>query len=157
LARQVAKAAPEVRAALQSATRSTGGGAIGAALRAASSGAIADKAFARIAKKLDREMKAMIKEGTPQTAKEAARAAAAKPRATKKHKLLGKLASTIRATVGRGELEVFSIVPWAGVHNAGGTNGKGAPIPPRTFLELEPEDGDKLAALIADHITSRQR
>lgn len=65
-----------------------------------------------------------------------------------KHKLLGKLSSSLRSIVARNTLVVFSKVPWAGVHNAGGTAGRGVSIPKREFLALDEDDVKVLATLL---------
>jgi len=71
-----------------------------------------------------------------------------KKRKSAKHKLLGKLASSIRASIRKNTLEVYSRVEWAGIHNKGGTAAHGANIPKRTFLELDDEDVKVLAELL---------
>lgn len=60
-------------------------------------------------------------------------------------KVLGRIASSIKAKVSGGTLTLESSIPWAGVHNVGGTAGNSANIPARTFLEWTEED---LAALV---------
>ena len=69
-------------------------------------------------------------------------------RQSQRHKLLGKLASSIRASVRGNLLVVESIVDWAGVHNVGGSAGHGSSIPKREFLTLESEDVDVLRTLL---------
>jgi hypothetical protein len=76
------------------------------------------------------------------------RAGLNKTRALGKHKMLGKLASSIKSKMAKHTLTVYSGVPWAGVHNEGGTGGKGARIPQRQFLNLDQEDLEVLSALL---------
>lgn len=88
-------------------------------------------------------------------AKELDRAASGKRRsksrnALKKHKLLGRLPTSITAKLSRSILQVYSKVPWAGVHNVGGTAGKRSTIPARTFLTLRPEDMDVLERMLME-------
>lgn len=52
------------------------------------------------------------------------------------HRILGRLVSSLGATVDPENVTVASRVGWAGIHNRGGTAGHGAQIPKRTFLEL---------------------
>jgi phage gpG-like protein len=75
-----------------------------------------------------------------------------KNRNIKKHKMLGKLASSINSTIKGSTLTVYSKVPWAGVHNDGGTAGHGARIPERTFLTLEDADLEVLAELVEGQV-----
>ena len=79
-------------------------------------------------------------------------------RASDKHRLLGKLASTLRASVKQNHLKVDSKVAWAGVHNEGGTAGRGSKIPARPFLFLEDEDIEflieRLEARLVEDITT---
>lgn len=63
-------------------------------------------------------------------------------------KVLGKLAGSIKAKLGGGELVVSSRVPWAGVHNEGGQVGRGAKIPARPFLFVENEDLEVLGQIM---------
>lgn len=74
-----------------------------------------------------------------------------KKNALAKHKLLGKLSSSIKTKVSNNSLVVYSIVPWSGVHNDGGS-GKNNTIPARTFLKLDDEDVAKLAELLEAHL-----
>ncbi len=70
-----------------------------------------------------------------------------------RHKLLGRLASTLRATVGNNTLTVFSSVPWAGVHNKGGVAGHDSQIPQREFLALDEEDVGVLKTILEARMT----
>lgn len=76
-------------------------------------------------------------------------------RAVEKHRMLGKLGSSLRARVSKGLLVLESAVPWAGIHNEGGSAGKGASIPARPFLYLETEDLDVLVDLALKHMTEK--
>lgn len=140
------KASPDIAAAVRSATASTGGGKLGAAIRNSS--------------ELGRGIRSQLKAVAKELDRAQARAGAGKKtrkgvRASKRHKLLGRLSGSLKARVTKGAVEVFSVVPWAGVHNAGGTNGRGAQIPSRTFLELEEEDLAVFQRLIAEHLEAR--
>lgn len=53
-------------------------------------------------------------------------------------KLLAGMASSLRSEVGSDFFRMYSRIPWAYVHNEGGTGGKGAQEPKRTFLEWTP-------------------
>lgn len=75
-----------------------------------------------------------------------------KTRASGKHKLLGKLASSIKSKVTKDTLEVFSAVEWANVHDDGGTAGHGSKIPKREFMRLDENDLKVLATLLEGHI-----
>jgi phage gpG-like protein len=125
-----------VLTAFERATRSTGGGAFGAAVRAhvLGRGLAYEKRLVALARTLDRK--------SPSRGKRAI---------TRHHRLLGRLASTLRAEVKRTSLAVGSIVEWAGAHNAGATVAHGAHLPARTFIELEDVDVDVLSELISEH------
>lgn len=148
----VAKATPDAQRALKAATRSGGGGALGEAIRQASSGGRIDKALSRIAKQLDRDAKSEQRRSTtPMTAAQAAKAEMRRAKREQKP-LLGRIATSLKARVSkRGTLEVYSAIPWAGVHNDGGTAGNNAEQPERRFLELEEDDLLVLAQLIEHH------
>lgn len=62
--------------------------------------------------------------------------------------LLGKIASSFKLTVKGGRLEYGSTIPWAGVHNEGGTVGHGATIKARPFAYLTDQDLDVLVDMI---------
>lgn len=117
--------------ALSSATRSTGGGRLGEAIRFHIHGKSRkyEGALKRLAGDLNR-----AHDGKQRKQKRAI---------TKHSHLLGKLASTIKAQLQGSTLVVGSFVPWAGVHNEGGPVGHGAVVPERRFAELEPEDVDE--------------
>jgi len=124
--------------ALERATRSTGGGALGAAIRAhvLGRGLGYEKRLVSLARALDRKGRRSGKNG--------------KRAITRHQRLLGRLASTLRAEVRRTSLSVGSIVEWAGAHNLGATVGRGAHLPARTFMELDDVDVNVLGELIAE-------
>lgn len=53
-------------------------------------------------------------------------------------KLLAGIAMSLRSEIGEDFYRMYSRIPWAYVHNDGGTGGKGAKEPQRTFLEWTP-------------------
>jgi phage gpG-like protein len=122
--------------ALKSATRSTGGGQLGEAIRfhLQGKGRKYERTLQRAAKDLDR-----AHAGKRQKQQRAI---------TKHTHLLGKLASTIKAQLQGSTLVVGSFVPWAGVHNEGGPVGHGAMVPARTFASLEPDDVDMFTKML---------
>jgi hypothetical protein len=67
-------------------------------------------------------------------------------------KMLGRIASSFRSVIKGGRLTVESKIPWAGVHNDGGTGGHGANIPARPFLFLEEGDVEVLVAILRDRM-----
>jgi len=71
--------------------------------------------------------------------------------------LLGQIASSITYEISPGTLTVFSRIPWAGIHNEGGTAGRGAQIPKRAFLYWTPERIAALAEIAAKHIASKAK
>lgn len=123
-----------VLVAFERATRSTGGGALGEAVRQYAAGHRYAREIANIAKQLDRERAGKRRR---------------QQRAITKHRhLLGRLGSTIKARLSGNAIVVGSFVPWAGVHNEGGVGGYGATIPKRTFAELESDDVDVLVKIL---------
>lgn len=64
--------------------------------------------------------------------------------------VLGRVAASIYVKISKGVLVMGSKIPWAGAHNEGDTVGKGAHLPPRTFLEWTPEDFDQFVAMATD-------
>lgn len=132
-----------VLTAFERAMRSTGGGTLGEAVRAHVRGQKYERQLLSLAKALDRAR--------------VGKRAKQKRAITRHHRLLGKLASTIRAQVTKSELVVRSIVDWAGVHNEGGPAGHGADVPARTFLEIEDHDVDALSELIVDGATAASK
>lgn len=125
-----------VLTAFELATRSTGGAALGAAIRL-------HVATQRYAGELRNTAKALDR------AHEGKRTRQARA-ITRHHQLLGKLRSTIKARLEGSGIRIGSFVPWAGVHNEGGPVGHGATVPARTFAELEDEDVDVFAKLLLD-------
>lgn len=69
--------------------------------------------------------------------------------------LLGAVANSIRADVTARGIEVYSTIPWAGIHNEGGTAGHGAKIPARAFLEWTPVRLEKLAEIAAEFVREK--
>ncbi len=70
-------------------------------------------------------------------------------KAIEKHKLLGKLSSSIQAQISKSKLVISSKVPWSEAQNAGATVGHNSVLPARTFLELTEQDL-KIFAKIAE-------
>lgn len=133
-----------VLTAFELATRSTGGGALGAAVRLYVGSQRYAGELRRIAKALDR-------------AHEGKRGRSARA-ITRHRRLLGKLRSTIKARLEDGGLRVGSFIEWAGVHNEGGPVGHGATVPARTFAELEDDDVDVFGKLLLERgIRSTER
>jgi len=120
--------------AFERATRSTGGGALGEAVRHYATGKRYARELANLAKALDRA--------------QAGKRRKQRRAISKHHHLLGRLASTIKARLEGNAVVVGSFVPWAGVHNLGGSGGHGAVIPKRTFAELETDDVDVLVKIL---------
>jgi phage gpG-like protein len=52
-------------------------------------------------------------------------------------------------------LVIESAIDWAGVHNDGGTAGKGARIPKRTFLEWTPERIEKFIEIAQQYVIEK--
>ena len=125
-----------VLTAFELSTRSTGGAALGAAIRLHVGAQRYAGELRNIAKALDR-------------AHQGKRARQSRA-ITRHHRLLGKLRSTIKARLEGSGIRVGSFVPWAGVHNEGGAVGHGAFVPARTYAELENEDVDVFAKLLLE-------
>lgn len=125
-----------VLTAFELATRSTGGGALGSAIRLYADGQRYAGELRRIAKALDR-----AHEGKRSKQSRAI---------SRHHRLLGKIRSTIKARLEDGGIRVGSFISWAGVHNEGGPVGHGATVPARTFAELESDDVDVFAKLLLE-------
>ena len=125
-----------VLTAFELATRSTGGGALGAAIRLHVDGQRYAGELRSLTKALDRA----------HDGRRSRRARAI----SRHHRLLGKLRSTIKARLEDGGIRVGSFIDWAGVHNEGGPVGHGATVPARTFAELEDDDVDVFAKLLLD-------
>src|SRR3990167_5463844 len=67
-------------------------------------------------------------------------------------KVLGRVSQSFRSEIKRGGLVRESVIPWAGVHNEGGTAGHGAKIPARPFLFLEADDVDVLVEMLRERM-----
>lgn len=123
----------EVKYELAMASRKTGGSKLAAAVRKAALMKPHERELLNIASEIDRS---------------ATRKRRSSRNALKKHRLLGRLPTSLAVKISRGVLQVYSKVPWSGVHNVGGTAGKGSKIPARTFLRLEPEDMDVFETML---------
>lgn len=77
--------------------------------------------------------------------------------AAEQGQVLGRIASSIKARVQGNVLEIYSSIPWAGVHNEGGTAGHGARIPERRFLEWTPERVAKLAEIAEQYVAEKMK
>lgn len=66
-------------------------------------------------------------------------------------KLLGRIAQSIRSKSKRYSAEVWSEVPWSGIHNEGGVAGHGAKVPKRQFLDIDDHDLEVLKNMIDEH------
>ncbi len=78
-----------------------------------------------------------------------------KNRAVKNHKMLGKLASSIKASIKGSTLTVYSTAGDVGkIHNEGGTAGHGSRIPARKFLWLDDDDLKVLAHMVEGQIVA---
>ena len=69
--------------------------------------------------------------------------------------LLGAIAASITAEWSKTNWEMASRIPWAGIHNEGGTANHGAQIPKRTFLEWTPDRVEMFAKMANDYILER--
>lgn len=67
------------------------------------------------------------------------------------NQVLGRISTSIKSKQGRGQLDVFSQIDWAGVQNVGGVVGHGANLPARPFMYVTSED----AAVLAEIVTNR--
>ncbi len=65
-------------------------------------------------------------------------------------RLLGKIPQSIVSKIEKGLLTIESKIPWAGIHNEGGTAGNDAEIPARTFLEWDDIDLGFLVILLRE-------
>ena len=68
---------------------------------------------------------------------------------------LGQIANSFSIDFDKSNWEMFSRIPWAGVHNEGGTAGHGAKIPKRVFLEWTPERVEKFVQMANEYLASR--
>jgi len=65
---------------------------------------------------------------------------------------LGRVRASIVSKIDASGLTVESRIPWAGVHNEGGTAGHGAKIPARPFLFFEAGDEQKMAEIVEGYV-----
>lgn len=75
----------------------------------------------------------------------------------RRRRLLGRLSSAVNTSVRGGKLVVESQIKWAGVHQRGGTAGRGARIPAREFLWWSEDVLDFFAKQIADYLVGEGR
>lgn len=68
---------------------------------------------------------------------------------------LGRIANSFAIDFDKHNWEMRSRIPWAGVHNEGGTAGHGASIPARVFLEWTPARVEKFAEMANEYVISR--
>lgn len=132
----------ELLARLKAVTRSGGGGNLGQLIRASSLRKQHKAELLNVAKEIFR-IQALAEKG---------KAPRKQRKAITKHKLLGRLASTLRAMLKKNNLIIYSVVDWAGEHNEGGNQ-----VPERTFLELDEQDLDVLVALLLDNVVDPKR
>lgn len=102
--------------------------------------------IARIRRLLDRARQGETLGRRDERALTTARTRAAAKQAKATGPLLGRLRSSIGLKIERFSLRQFSHVPWAQVHNAGGSTGR-ARMPARPFLYLDAADLDALTFL----------
>ena len=69
--------------------------------------------------------------------------------------LLGQVANSFSIDFDKTSWEMFSQIPWAGVHNEGGTAGHGARIPARVFLEWTPERLERFVTMANEYLANR--
>lgn len=70
----------------------------------------------------------------------------------RRRRLLGRLSSAVVTSVSRGGLTLQSQIEWSGIHQYGGTAGRGARIPARPFLWWSQEILDEVARRLLDHL-----
>lgn len=71
--------------------------------------------------------------------------------------LLGRLPRMNKASITSTTVRVESMVPWSNVHNQGGTAGKGAKEPARTWLEINDADLVVLRSIVTDTLLGDAR
>lgn len=74
-----------------------------------------------------------------------------------RHQLLGRLSTALQGQIKGAKAILENRVPWSGVHNEGGTAGKGARIPKRPTLLILAEDCATLAQIALDSFFGRKR
>ncbi len=69
----------------------------------------------------------------------------------------GRLRGSIGYRVGRDSLTVYAEMPYASVHQLGGSAGRGkaAAIPARPFLVFQDEDVGRLVEMLTDHLLNQ--
>lgn len=78
-----------------------------------------------------------------------------KKAAVESGQLLGQIANSIKVDFDSKHWEMFSRIPWAGIHNEGGQAGNNATIPARTFLEWTPKRLEKFVEMANQYLLSR--
>jgi len=79
-------------------------------------------------------------------------------RQAERHQVLGQLRKSLDTTLKAASVVLEARPPWSGVHNHGGTAGKGGKtkIPVRTYLEVVQETAAALAGIALDHFFGRK-
>ena len=70
--------------------------------------------------------------------------------------ILGRMSHSFGIEVTNDSWRMFSRIPWAHVHNEGGTAGNGANIPKRTFLKWTTKRIDTFEMMVAEYIAGKQ-
>ncbi len=73
-------------------------------------------------------------------------------RLVQRRKLLGRLPRMLVRTVARTAVTLTNPVDWSGVQNRGGTAGRGASIPARTWLDIDDQDRVVLVEIVQDSL-----
>jgi len=76
--------------------------------------------------------------------------------AVKEGKLLGRIANSCKINYNKTSWEMESQVPWASVHNEGGTAGRGAKISERRFLEWTDARLEKFVEMAAAYLLGKE-
>lgn len=76
--------------------------------------------------------------------------------AVEEGQLLGRMSHAFGIEVTKDSWRMFSRIPWAHVHNEGGTAGNGANIPKRTFLRWTTKRIDTFEMMVAEYIAGKQ-
>ncbi len=75
--------------------------------------------------------------------------------AIERGEVLGRIANSFQIKFSRKNWEMFSVIPWASVHNEGGRAANGAVIPKRTFLEWTDERLDVFVEMSARYLAGK--